>query len=91
MTYAERESIFSKEVLTIKDIQGLFSVDYNTAASIIRQIKFKYDSLNIQGKIHVSDYMRYFGIPLSSRYIAKQIDEKEIDVMRAVVYATEGK
>lgn len=35
MTYAEREEIFSKEYLSISDIQKLLGLDYNTASTLI--------------------------------------------------------
>lgn len=63
MTYERRDQILSKEVLTISDIQELFDVNYDEAAKKIRDIKRQHDSLKTQGKIHVIDYMRYFGVP----------------------------
>lgn len=82
MTYERREEIFSKEVLTIKDVQELFGVDYGTASSIIRQIKFKYDCLQIQGKVHIADYCRYFDIPVGTRYLAKETSEMDVLVAK---------
>ena len=63
-----REEIFSKDYLTIKDIQELLGLDYNSSAKLIRQIKFKYDRLGIQGKIHTEDYFDYFNILDRQRY-----------------------
>lgn len=68
MTYEEREEIFSKDYLTIADIQNLLGVDYQTSAKLIRQIKFKFDRLGIQGKLHTEDYFEYFKINDRSRY-----------------------
>ena len=68
MTYAEREEIFSKEYLSIKDIQELLGLSYNDAARTIRNIKRRTDRLNIRGKIHVQDYLDYFQIP-PDRYV----------------------
>lgn len=63
-----REEIFQKEVLTIKDLEFLLDIDYNSSAKLIRQIKFKHDRLGIQGKLHVEDYFDYFNIVDRTRY-----------------------
>jgi len=62
MTYSEREAIFSKEVLSIKDIQALFDIPYPTAAELIRTIKFKLGGgrVPLLGKLHRQDYFEYF-------------------------------
>ena len=62
----------TKEVYTIEDIAGMYSVKYDKAAQIIRDIKrklimspkFKNEELriDIRGKIHIQDYNDYFGI-----------------------------
>ena len=39
MTYAKREAIFSKEYLSIADLQELFDLEYQGAAKMIRDIK----------------------------------------------------
>lgn len=62
MTYAEREKIFSKEYLTIADIQSLLGLQYQDAAKTIRNIKRQTDRLGIRGKIHVQDYFDYYQI-----------------------------
>ena len=62
MTYSEREEIFSKEYLSIADMQKLLGLSYQDAAKMIRNIRRKYDRLNIQGRIHVQDYFDYYGI-----------------------------
>ncbi len=71
MTIAERDEIFSKEYLSIADIQKLLGVDYGPAAKIIREIRRKHDRLGMQGKIHVQDYLDYYNIPMSDRYVSK--------------------
>lgn len=68
MTYAKREEIFSKDYLTIADIQELLGVGYQEAAKRIRDIKRRNDRLGIQGKIHVQDYLDYYELP-SDRYV----------------------
>lgn len=71
MTYEKREQIFAKDYLTIADLQELLGLSYNTAAKLMRNIKFKYDRLHIQGKIHVQDYIDFFGLNGSTRYSNK--------------------
>lgn len=69
MSITERAEIFSKEYLTIEDMQKLLGLDYDTAAKVIREIRRKNDRLGIQGKIHVQDYFDYYNIPMSDRYV----------------------
>lgn len=73
MSYEEREKIFSKDYLSIKDIQVLLGLTYQCAAKLIRQIKFKHDRLGIQGKIHIEDYFEYYRITDRQRYIRGEI------------------
>lgn len=78
MTYARREEIFSKEYLTIEDIQEILGLEYQGAAKMIRTIKRelemnpKYNGqgvrLDIQGKLHTQDYLDYFQITNFERY-----------------------
>lgn len=67
MTYADREQIFSKDYLTIADIQRLLGLDYQEAAKTIRNIRRHTDRLGIRGKVHVQDYLDYYGLS-SERY-----------------------
>lgn len=77
MTYERREEIFSKEVLTIAEIQELMSLQYNDACILVREIKAKTKSnFQIRGKLLVSDYLKYFGIDSSDRYYRKQAKKK---------------
>lgn len=75
MTYSRRAEIFSKECLTIKDIQDLFEVGYDDAAKIIRDIKrsLKFAGkklrLDINGRLHVQDYLDYNEIDNQARYV----------------------
>lgn len=64
MTYSEREQIFSKDYLTIADMQELLGLSYGDAARVIREIKRKSDRLGIQGKVHVQDYLDYYALPV---------------------------
>ncbi|MBR2377475.1 MAG: hypothetical protein IKA85_06910 [Clostridia bacterium] len=69
MSYIEREQIFSKDYLTIEDIQSLLGLTYQMAARQIRNIKRRSDRLGIQGKIHTEDYFEYFNITDKQRYV----------------------
>lgn len=73
MTLEERNEMFAKDYLTINDVQALLNMDYGSAAALIRQIRRKCDRLNIQGKIHVQDYIDYFKLDIS-RYCALVIE-----------------
>ena len=78
MTYEERVEMFSKDYLTIADIQVLLGLPYKSASALICDIKRglklspKYNGqgvrLDIQGKLHVQDYLDYYHLP-SERYV----------------------
>ena len=74
MTYAEREAIFSKDYLTIADLETLLGLTYQMAAKRMRDIKRKTDRLGVQGKIHVQDYLEYFELP-PERYLRPEEGE----------------
>jgi hypothetical protein len=86
MTYSRREEIFSKDYLTISDIQELLGMTYQCAAELIRTVKRaltfspKYNGqgvrLDIQGKLHVEDYMDYFRVKCVDRYF-KHVEKEE--------------
>ena len=73
MSYIEREQIFSKDYLTIQDLQQLLGLTYQVAARIMRQIKFKFDRLGIQGKLHTEDYFEYYNITDKQRYVKESL------------------
>ena len=73
MSYIEREKIFSKDYLTIKDLEQLLGLTYQVAAKIMRQIKFKFDRLGIQGKLHTEDYFEYYNITDKQRYVKENL------------------
>jgi hypothetical protein len=75
MTYARREEIFSKDVLTIADLQELLGLTYQASAKLIREIKFKFDRLGVQGKLHVEDYFDYYKITDRTRYCKEKNNE----------------
>lgn len=78
MTYSRREEIFSKDYISIADMQDLLGMGYDDAAKTIRDIKRslkvspKFNGqgvrLDVQGKLHVQDYLDYFNIPNADRY-----------------------
>lgn len=86
MTYARREEIFSKDYLSIADLQELLGLKYQGAAELMRDIKRelnmnpKYNGqgvrLDIQGKLHVQDYLDYFQITNHERY-SKPMNEAQ--------------
>ena len=67
MTYQEREQILSKDVLTINELCKLLGCNYQLGARKMREIKYKHDRLHERGKLHVQDYLDYYGIK-SDRY-----------------------
>lgn len=87
MTYARREEIFSKDYLTIADLQELLGLKYQGAAEMMRTIKRELDMnpkyngqgvrLDIQGKLHTQDYLDYFNIKSLERY-SKPMDEAQV-------------
>ncbi len=79
MNYAEREEIFSKEVLSLDDIMKLFGIAKSTASQKIKQIKRQLgkDRLGMEGKIHILDYFEWCGIDqvaIADRYKKAPID-----------------
>ena len=74
MTYSRREEIFSKDYISIADMQDLLGMGYDDAAKMIRDIKrsLKFGGakvrLNVQGRLHVQDYLDYFKIDNPMRY-----------------------
>lgn len=79
MTLEERNEMFAKDYLTINDVQALLNMDYGSSAALIRQIRRKCDRLNIQGKIHVQDYIDYFKLDIS-RYCAGVKGEEHVHI-----------
>lgn len=84
MTYEEREAIFSKEALSVADVQALFGVCRTGATNIMNEIRRKTgDRLGVKGKIHVEDYLEHFGIEVN-RYVKKRPVEEELPHEREV-------
>lgn len=84
MTYEERETIFSKEALSVADVQALFGVCKSEATNIMNTIRRQTgDRLKVQGKIHIEDYLKHFGIE-ANRYSPKQdgnLEETDAAIM----------
>ena len=77
MTYAEREEIFSKDVITTNDLMKLLNVQKSAASVKMQEIKrVAGDRLGIQGRVHIEDYLEYFKIKDLTRY-RKQLDVDE--------------
>ncbi len=79
MTLEERQEIFAKDFLTIKDIELLLGVSYSTAGDIVRTIRRKSDRLGIQGMIHVQDYIDYFKLDIT-RYVPGKVAVVKADL-----------
>lgn len=83
MTNAEREEIFSKEILTADDIAKLFGCSKRTAYDVIANIKLRYNRLGktvggscFAGKVHVQDYLDCYGLDRNSpRYSCRENDD----------------
>lgn len=77
MNSVNREEIFSKDYLTIRDIEILLGTTYQVAARLIRQIKFKTDRLGLRGKIHIEDYFDYYNITDRQRYLKQEVKDND--------------
>lgn len=90
MDYKKREAIFSKECLDAKDFEVLFGVAYSTACEIIRKIKkhLGKDRLNLQGKIHVQDYIEWLDLN-QDKYLERYT--KPIELQKSTVFELYGK
>lgn len=77
MTQEERAAIFAKEVLTIRDFQRLFHVSYQSAAKLMREIKFKSDRLGVVGIVHIQDYCDALNLNRADYIYRKKDGEEE--------------
>ena len=70
MTYARREEILSKDVITTDELQELLALsNLPQASSKMSEIKRKVgDRLGVKGKIHIEDYLEHFNIK-TDRYV----------------------
>ena len=83
MTMVEREEIFPKEYLSIKDFEQLYDVNYNMASVLMRDIKTRLTlgqgkelRINISGKLHIQDYLDFVGVSADRYSINKKDGEK---------------
>ncbi len=72
MTMQERQEMFAKEYLSIKDFEKLYDINDKQASKMILDIKRGLETtktlrLKVQGKLHIQDYLDYMGIT-SDRY-----------------------
>lgn len=83
MTYAEREAIFSKDVISVQELARLLCCAYTKASAkmteIKRQAKFRKTlRLDVRGFLHVQDYLDYFKLDGNSqRYMRKEQTEND--------------
>lgn len=64
MTYARREEIFSKDYITVHELQELLGfANLPSASKKMNDIKKTVgDRLGIKGKMHTEDYLEFYGI-----------------------------
>lgn len=82
MTFAEREAIFAKEIITVLEFSRLLNCAYPTASAKMLDIKryLKRNGklrLDIDGKIHVQDYLDYFKLDGNSKRYMRRLDEQD--------------
>lgn len=76
MTYERREQIFSKECLSISDLEELFDISYSSAQNLMANIRLKAERTDfIIGHCLVEDYLNFFKIKDRSRYVRKMNDK----------------
>ena len=80
MTMVERQNIFAKEYLDIADFQVLYGMNYPQASKMMNAIKKRLTigmrkelRLEVQGKLHVQDYLDWLGVK-SDRYAMVEIE-----------------
>lgn len=63
MTYQRREQILSKESIHYTELAELFGIENSTACSKMQEIKRVVgDRLNIQGRLHIQDYLDWVAL-----------------------------
>lgn len=62
MKQNKTSEIFSKEVLTISDLEFLYNLTYSGAAKLMRELKEKGDRLQMKGRIHKQDYFQHYNL-----------------------------
>lgn len=82
MTQERRQEIFAQETLTCKDIMELFGIGKTAATNLMANIKLKHDTLGIQGKVHINDYLQYFGVKPEARYVTCVVIDSDAELTR---------
>lgn len=76
MTFARKEEILSKDILTIADVMELNNMTYQPAAELVRNIKRVMNSqYQVVGKITTNDYINFFEKP---RSFAEKSERKSV-------------
>lgn len=69
MTLAQRREMFAKDYLDLTDLTMLLGICYTRASEIVREIKFNTrDRLHTRGRVHVQDYLDYYGLDPKNYY-----------------------
>ena len=93
MTYQRREQILSKESIHYTELAELFGIENSTACSKMQEIKRVVgDRLNIQGRLHIQDYLDWVALSGSictERYkipIEADVEPKQAEPLRPSVF-----
>lgn len=78
MTLQERESIFAKECVTVKDLMQLYELSYCSACKMMRELKHESDRLRLRGKIHFEDYFAALKLKTNRYFIFNKIEELQL-------------
>lgn len=71
-----RERICSFDVLTTNDVAELNHLSKGQASELMTRIKRKGDILGIKGKIHITDYLRFFNVNPGEIYRKENVNAK---------------
>ena len=63
MTFAEREQILSKDIISTNEVAALLGMSVSQASRIVNDIKASIKPrIDLRGKIHTQDYCDYFKV-----------------------------
>ena len=63
MTYARREAIMSKDIISTSEVAELLGMSVSQASRIVNDIKASIKPrIDLRGKIHTQDYCDFFKI-----------------------------
>lgn len=77
MTYARREEIFSKDMMSIEEFGEVMGLSYQMAARVIRNIKRKSHRPQMRGVLLVEDFFEYYKITDKQRYLKDMEDAQD--------------